>query len=87
MNRDVDRLDPDFDPRVADWLEGDPQIAPPLVLDTIVAALPSVTQRRGSAPSPSGWFRSRTSSGGPSVSTDPDCSAMTRSEMARTRSM
>jgi hypothetical protein len=46
MTRDTTRLDPGFDPRVADWLETDPDRAPGVVLDTILAALPSVPQRR-----------------------------------------
>jgi Tol biopolymer transport system component len=45
MNPDTNRLDPGFDPRVADWLEADPDHAPRDVLDTILAALPSVQQR------------------------------------------
>ena len=46
MTRDTTRLDPAFDPRIADWLEADPDRAPREVLDTILAALPSVPQRR-----------------------------------------
>jgi Tol biopolymer transport system component len=38
--------DPAFDPRVADWLEGDPDSAPGQVLDTVLAALPSIPQQR-----------------------------------------
>jgi Tol biopolymer transport system component len=38
--------DPAFDQRVADWLETDPDRAPGQVLDTVVAALPSIPQRR-----------------------------------------
>jgi hypothetical protein len=41
----VDR-DPLFDPRISDWLEGDPDIAPGFLLETVVAALPSIPQRR-----------------------------------------
>jgi hypothetical protein len=37
---------PDFDPRVADWLEGDPDRAPEQVLETVFAAFPSIPQRR-----------------------------------------
>lgn len=39
---------PMFDQRVADWLEDDPDVAPSQVLDTIVAAMPSIPQRRTS---------------------------------------
>ena len=46
MNTDTNRLDPAFDPRIADWLEADPDRAPGEVVDTILAALPSVPQRR-----------------------------------------
>jgi hypothetical protein len=46
MNPDTNRLDPGFDPRIADWLESDPDRAPSEVVDTILAALPSVPQRR-----------------------------------------
>jgi hypothetical protein len=46
MNRDTGRLDPSFDPRIADWLESDPDRAPGEVIDTILAALPSVPQQR-----------------------------------------
>ena len=31
---------PEFDPRIADWLEGDPDRAPEQVLETVLAALP-----------------------------------------------
>lgn len=37
---------PDFDPRIADWLETDPDDAPDLVLETVLAAFPSIPQRR-----------------------------------------
>jgi hypothetical protein len=37
---------PDFDPRIADWLESGPDDAPDLVLETILAAFPSIPQRR-----------------------------------------
>jgi hypothetical protein len=40
--------DPDFEPGVAAWLEEDPNIAPPAVLDTVLAAFPSIPQRRAS---------------------------------------
>jgi Tol biopolymer transport system component len=46
MNRDIDRLDPAFDPRIADWLEADPDRAPRETLDMVFAALPSIPQRR-----------------------------------------
>jgi hypothetical protein len=38
--------DPGFDQRIADWLEEDPDVAPPVVLETVVAAVPSISQRR-----------------------------------------
>ncbi len=38
--------DPLFDQRISDWLEADPDQAPPVVLETIVAAFPSIPQRR-----------------------------------------
>jgi Tol biopolymer transport system component len=38
--------DPGFDPRVADWLEDDPDTAPGQVLETVFAAFPSIPQRR-----------------------------------------
>ena len=37
---------PEFDPRISDWLESDPDDAPPEVLDTVLAAFPSIPQRR-----------------------------------------
>jgi N-acetylneuraminic acid mutarotase len=40
--------DPGFDPRVADWLEADPSVAPDPVLETVLAAFPSIPQRRAS---------------------------------------
>jgi len=39
-------MSPDFDQRIADWLEADPSVAPPVVLATVVAAAPSIQQRR-----------------------------------------
>ncbi len=45
MTRDFNS-DPAFDPRVADWLQADPDRAPAQVLETVMAALPSVSQRR-----------------------------------------
>ncbi|HEX8025858.1 MAG TPA: hypothetical protein VF484_06625 [Candidatus Limnocylindrales bacterium] len=39
-------FDPDFDQRIADWLEVDPVHAPREVLTTILAAHPSIPQRR-----------------------------------------
>ncbi|HJP88672.1 MAG TPA: hypothetical protein VJ850_06540 [Candidatus Limnocylindrales bacterium] len=38
--------DPSFDQRIADWLEDDPVLAPRQVLDTVLAAQPSISQRR-----------------------------------------
>lgn len=38
-------FDPDFDQRIADWLEEDPVQAPREVLSTILAAHPSIPQR------------------------------------------
>ena len=43
MNR---HLEPDFDQRIADWLEEDPNQAPREVLGTVLAAYPSIPQRR-----------------------------------------
>ena len=37
-----------FDPRIADWLEGDPNEAPEQALQIVLAAFPSIRQRRGS---------------------------------------
>jgi WD40 repeat protein len=39
-------LDPGFDQRIADFLEGDPGGAPDPVLETVLAAFPSIPQRR-----------------------------------------
>lgn len=41
----IDDRDPLFDPRLAEWLETDPDRAPLPVLDTVLAALPHVRQR------------------------------------------
>ena len=38
--------DAGFDPRIADWLEADPDNAPPEVMRTVESALPSIPQRR-----------------------------------------
>ena len=38
--------DPGFDIRIADWLEADPDLAPPDVMRTVESALPSIPQRR-----------------------------------------
>ena len=46
---------PYFDDRIADWLEADPTVAPGQVLDTVLAALPSISQRRPRVP----WLRRR----------------------------
>ena len=43
MNRSTE---PDFDPRIADWLEDDPNLAPSQALETVLAAYPSIPQRR-----------------------------------------
>ena len=40
----------EFDQRIADWLEDDPNLAPSQVTATVLAALPSIRQRRR------GWF-------------------------------
>lgn len=40
------RHTPEFDQRIADWLESDPNAAPPDVMSTVVAALPSIPQAR-----------------------------------------
>jgi hypothetical protein len=45
MNRP---LDPTFDQRLADWFEDDPSTAPREVLGTVLAAYPSIEQRRRS---------------------------------------
>jgi hypothetical protein len=42
MNRSDEQL---FDPRIADWLEGDPTTAPDQALDIVLAAFPSIRQR------------------------------------------
>ena len=41
-------MSPEFDPRIADWLEDDPDDAPDAVLTTVLAAFPSIPQRRTS---------------------------------------
>jgi len=38
--------DPGFDVRIADWLEADPNLAPPDLMRTVESALPSIPQRR-----------------------------------------
>lgn len=43
MNRSTE---PDFDQRIADWLEGDPNLAPRQAIETVMAAYPSIPQRR-----------------------------------------
>jgi hypothetical protein len=40
------QADPDFEPRVAEWLEDDLEHAPEAVLETVLAAFPSIPQRR-----------------------------------------
>ncbi len=37
--------DPGFDPGIADWLEADPDHAPPDVMRTVESAIPSIPQR------------------------------------------
>ncbi len=44
------RTTPEFDQRIADWLEDDPNVAPPQIVATVFAAVPSIRQRRR------GWF-------------------------------
>jgi hypothetical protein len=39
-------MNPGFDQRIADWLEDDPDDAPDIVLSTVLAAFPSIPQRR-----------------------------------------
>jgi hypothetical protein len=41
-----DRADPGFDPRIADWLDADAREAPGEVLEAVLAAFPSIRQRR-----------------------------------------
>ncbi len=43
MNRSDEPL---FEPRIADWLEDDPHAAPDQALDVVLAAFPSIKQRR-----------------------------------------
>jgi len=43
MNRSTE---PDFDQRIADWLEDGPDLAPREALDIVLAAVPSISQRR-----------------------------------------
>ena len=38
--------DPGFDVRISDWLEADPNVAPPDLMRTVESALPSIPQRR-----------------------------------------
>jgi Tol biopolymer transport system component len=38
--------DPGFDPRIADWLEADPSVAPRDLMTVVESALPSIPQRR-----------------------------------------
>ena len=38
--------DPGFDVRISDWLETDPDLAPPDLMRTVESALPSIPQRR-----------------------------------------
>ena len=48
MTRDFEPtpLEAGFDPRIADWLEADPDRAPRETLETVLAAMPSIAQRR-----------------------------------------
>ena len=39
-------FDPGFDVRISDWLEADPDLAPPDLMQTVESALPSIPQRR-----------------------------------------
>jgi len=39
-------IDPLFDPRLADWLEGDDSTAPEQALEIVLASFPSIKQRR-----------------------------------------
>jgi len=39
------QADPDFEPRVADWLEDELEHAPGAVIETVLAAFPSIPQR------------------------------------------
>lgn len=48
----MNRQTPEFDQRIADWLEVDPTIAPPDVMATVRAALPSIPQARRGLPAP-----------------------------------
>ncbi len=43
MNRSTEA---DFDQRIADWLEDDPNLAPRQAVETVLAAYPSIPQRR-----------------------------------------
>ena len=47
MNRNDAPL---FDSRVADWLEEDPDLAPREALEVVLAAFPSIKQRRPRVP-------------------------------------
>jgi len=48
---------PSFDPRIASWLEDDPATAPAQVLETVIASIPSIPQRRAALRVP--WSVSR----------------------------
>ena len=43
MNRSTEL---DFDQRISDWLEDDPNLAPRQAIETVLAAYPSISQRR-----------------------------------------
>lgn len=52
MNRGPDQL---FDSRIADWLEADPNTAPDQALEVVMAAIPSIRQRRRGLFGLGGW--------------------------------
>jgi hypothetical protein len=51
----MNATNPYFDDRIADWLEDDPTVAPAQLLETVLAAVPSISQRRVLVP----WARLR----------------------------
>lgn len=51
--------DPDFDPRIADWLQADPIAAPGLVLELVLASFPTMPQRRARRLRRRLWTRNR----------------------------
>ena len=58
----MNRQTPEFDQRIADWLEVDPRLAPPGVMSTVLAALPSIPQARRGLLAPPSRFSQMTSS-------------------------